>query len=1018
MSATYSAEDTTSGVASVTPPVTVTTEGANQAVTGTATDHAGNTATTSLTLNIDKTPPGVVISAPADGAFRNTSSLTVTGTATDALSGIEAVACHGAPASFSGTEFSCPVSLLAGSNPIMVEATDRAGNSSSATLTVTLDSAPPSLVITSPANGATFSASPITVTGTATDELSAVGSVTCNNAPAVLTGSDFTCEIGLAEGSNSIAVRATDGVGNVATQSLSVTLSTMPGPPPNCIEITPSTLALVVDEPRQLGLVDDYGRQVPGASWSVSDPSVAELTTDGQIVLTGKGVGWVMITATWGNLTAEAQASVYEGPELPQGTIRWSGQPAPGYSTTHLVQAQPAENMPDIYSREEDGSGSLIVRARASDGRQLWRKPVGSGAATVQAAAATSSATATSQSAGLQELDKAVGDSLGGLLLQGYDYDWYSQIVRIDGAAGEVSWRYSSPGWFYDDWALHPDGTIFVVENIPEMQESGYPYATQMLAIDGTNGQLKYRVRLPNSTFYGVHNSCPHPDSFEYVDDPLVGPPMLAPNGSAYVEVATSDWIETVTSTCDSYGNWGGQPMTWSVYRDASLKLLELRPDGSPQWRTVKQDHYEGPAEAEPPKVGWRAGEVIPDGDGGLLATWLSLDFPYGSPKEARMTRVTDSGQADYTIPYAQSPDDDSWWWYIPEDRSLVLGENGVAFATNGMRVVSFDVASGAVRWTWETDASLEMIAATAGNGLVLKIPAEAGTERVVRLDPTGQAAYDDWTGNSIQYAYGDMWLTQGSAEAVSAPAILWPFSIWSKPGQDDIRAPQAVVQLQVHKVDGTLWMSGSSVVDRMSEAIGFWARKAGILFTLVPPILTVDGCDLQAHPAECPGPQYDITSIANDGNPVNGGWLEVYRRFCGTPVITATAQRSYCQPQGSQLLLTGDVGARGTDFGATPALGVPPTPINLSALADLAEGMTVAHELGHQLGLPHCNINTVAVPQDPSLFFGSPPFDPSFFYNLMYSGLLGPPQPFSWSTLNPAQIARARARARKWAGE
>ncbi len=50
----FSAADALSGIADLTPPVVVTTEGAGQTVTGTATDQAGNTAVAVVELNIDR----------------------------------------------------------------------------------------------------------------------------------------------------------------------------------------------------------------------------------------------------------------------------------------------------------------------------------------------------------------------------------------------------------------------------------------------------------------------------------------------------------------------------------------------------------------------------------------------------------------------------------------------------------------------------------------------------------------------------------------------------------------------------------------------------------------------------------------------------------------------------------------------------------------------------------------------------------------------------------------------------
>ena len=54
---TFTADDALSGIDTVTDPVTLTDEGANQEVIGVATDRAGNTASVSVVVNIDKTPP-------------------------------------------------------------------------------------------------------------------------------------------------------------------------------------------------------------------------------------------------------------------------------------------------------------------------------------------------------------------------------------------------------------------------------------------------------------------------------------------------------------------------------------------------------------------------------------------------------------------------------------------------------------------------------------------------------------------------------------------------------------------------------------------------------------------------------------------------------------------------------------------------------------------------------------------------------------------------------------------------
>jgi hypothetical protein len=78
------------GIASCPEPVVVTTEGARQIVTRQATDRAGNIATASVTLNIDRTAPTIAPSTmpPANANGWHRADDTVTFACADALSGI------------------------------------------------------------------------------------------------------------------------------------------------------------------------------------------------------------------------------------------------------------------------------------------------------------------------------------------------------------------------------------------------------------------------------------------------------------------------------------------------------------------------------------------------------------------------------------------------------------------------------------------------------------------------------------------------------------------------------------------------------------------------------------------------------------------------------------------------------------------------------------------------------------------------------------------------------------------
>ncbi len=84
----FTANDVLSGVASVTPDTTLSSDGAGQSVTGTAIDKAGNSASTAVGgINIDKTDPALAEDLSRTGM----DEITVTLTGNDALSGVDLI---------------------------------------------------------------------------------------------------------------------------------------------------------------------------------------------------------------------------------------------------------------------------------------------------------------------------------------------------------------------------------------------------------------------------------------------------------------------------------------------------------------------------------------------------------------------------------------------------------------------------------------------------------------------------------------------------------------------------------------------------------------------------------------------------------------------------------------------------------------------------------------------------------------------------------------------------------------
>jgi len=133
---TFTCSDATSGIANCPSPITVTTEGAGRTVSGTAVDRAGNSASTLVTLNIDKTAPKILISSPLDLSTVSSSPITVSGTLDDSGA---TVLVNGVAANVdAGTFTAAGVPLQNGTNIVTATAIDRAGNVGTASIQVTL----------------------------------------------------------------------------------------------------------------------------------------------------------------------------------------------------------------------------------------------------------------------------------------------------------------------------------------------------------------------------------------------------------------------------------------------------------------------------------------------------------------------------------------------------------------------------------------------------------------------------------------------------------------------------------------------------------------------------------------------------------------------------------------------------------------------------------------------------------------------------------------------------------------
>jgi hypothetical protein len=218
VAATYYRIDSTGSFSLYTGPFMVSGDG-TRAVDYYSVDNAGNAETVKpLVLEIDTTPPVVMLSA-ADGLWHK-DDVSIAGSASDgAGSGL---------ANSGDASFTLSTTVPAGTETSSAQTDSRiisdvAGNSTTAgpISGIMVDKKAPTLTITSPAAGATYLLNqPVLAGYTITDGGSGVD--TSHSGGPVSSGSPIDTA---AVGSKSFTVSAQDNVGNVATQSVSYTVA-------------------------------------------------------------------------------------------------------------------------------------------------------------------------------------------------------------------------------------------------------------------------------------------------------------------------------------------------------------------------------------------------------------------------------------------------------------------------------------------------------------------------------------------------------------------------------------------------------------------------------------------------------------------------------------------------------------------------------------------------------------------------------------------------------------------------
>jgi outer membrane protein assembly factor BamB len=504
--------------------------------------------------------------------------------------------------------------------------------------------------------------------------------------------------------------------------------------------------------------------------------------------------------------------------------------------------------------------------------------------------------------AALGVLRDAIPDGFGGVLVVA------NFLSDFDGVTGIEIWRTDLSATWDTKFAIRQDGRIF-------LSPAG-ALSSEILALQPTTGAVVSRTVLPTGINASINTDCIQGADFFSPESPVSGPLAIDSDG-------TVAWEAAVGSSTASWFCPQGQPIV-TISSSFQLSLFRLSMDGTLSRTSLTTQ-------------GAVPGNVIPDGRGGWLATWTASDPSVSHP--LTISHFDPQGSSEYILNQIEGSD-------FPRNRDLVLGEDGVAFATDFSKIVAFNLTSGQVLWTYQAPATtVSLIASSAGNGLVAKLTDyQSGIETVVRFDSTGQPTFDTWSAKGIDYEIGDQWHTFPSTgsgfPALSAAPIEWSSSIGSRPDQNLTNAATPGITVRVARVMNASLdqqLTNAQIQDRVQQAVNFWKSTSQILLNWDGNVEQTPAC-APDQPLCSTGNLYDITDVSQNGTT----FFELTRRFK--------------KPKGLQLIFCFSAAgstAQGITVGVIDSSGKT-TSFNISAIGKDAQGLVTAHEIGHIFQLPH----------------------------------------------------------------
>jgi outer membrane protein assembly factor BamB len=480
--------------------------------------------------------------------------------------------------------------------------------------------------------------------------------------------------------------------------------------------IEPSEVLLPLGVSQRFQLLDAGGNELlSNEGWTVSDPTIAELSVDGgHAVLLASKVGNVTLRHESGAETKEIRIHDRK-PPMPVES-RWILQPIDGEFVGALwasgswfgrIDGQDEEKEDSAaYFYEDRGRQSSHIRAIREDGLQAWQWPAES-----------------------EEVPHMLcGDFYSGVLA--YVGDKQNRVLLSITAGGKERWRVAVPGFPGRNVNVALTGDILLVEEDPDSA------GARVVVLDGRTGGEKVNFALPPSREI-VRN-------MELRNGKALCSPEAesSKNRPAYYSNVMTNAIVSPNVTTLAYSELsvvadGGKcepgavlPLTRiHVTVVQRLMIWDLTDELSTKFYTVEEHAVEGNAASLVSEVAEPTGDLIvgETGTGNFLAVrrarrhWPTLAYENVGYFQYR---VTQDRTVKYRFPVRVSNS--------KLTSTMLLGDNNaIGYVTRGNNLVAFDTDTAKELWRWKSEnTDIYACAALQGDAVII---GEGKTFAVIR---------------------------------------------------------------------------------------------------------------------------------------------------------------------------------------------------------------------------------------------------------------------------------------------